>query len=74
MNEPQPPPKTISGLYEGVLVLFGPIVFIVLVVGIGAIGVFQQWLSFADYLGAVGAGAGLLTIGHGIHRVARGRG
>lgn len=60
---------------ELIAFVLGPCLFAVLVVG-GFAAVVFKWgdLGLADYIGAVSAGAGLLTVGHGIHRVARSQG
>jgi steroid 5-alpha reductase family enzyme len=66
--------KIMDGIAVVIAFLFGPVLFAVIVV-VGFLAVRYHWvdLSWADYLGAIGAGAGLLTVGHGIHRAARSR-
>jgi hypothetical protein len=57
---------------ERLTFLFGPVLFAVLVVG-GFAAVIADWhgVTFGDYLQAIAAGAGLVAVGHGIHRSAR---
>lgn len=52
----------------------GPCLFALLVFG-GFIAGMYEWhgMTFGDYVQAVAAGAGLLAIGHGIHRAERQR-
>jgi hypothetical protein len=57
---------------ERLTFLLGPGLFAVLVVG-GFIAGVNEWhgMTFGDYLQGVAAGAGLLAVGHGIHRAER---
>jgi hypothetical protein len=59
---------------ERLTLLLGPWLFAVLVVG-GFFAVVTEWhgTTFGDYVQAVAAGAGLLAVGHGIHRSERRR-
>jgi hypothetical protein len=59
---------------ERLTLWFGPVLFLVLAVGGFFAGV-AEWhgMSFGDYVQGVAAGAGLLAIGHGIHRAERQR-
>jgi uncharacterized membrane protein len=62
----------VDSFAERIAFILGPCLFAVLVV-VGFPAFVFHWggFSLADYFGAVGGGAGLLTIGHGIHRAAR---
>ena len=50
----------------------GPGVFVVIVL-VGVAGLIWDWdgLKLADFLAATAAGAGLLAVGHGLHRTSR---
>jgi hypothetical protein len=63
-----------SKLAEVMEFFLGPCLFLVLVVG-GYVAVVKEWhgLTIGDYLGAIGAGSGLLAVGHGIHHASRTR-
>jgi hypothetical protein len=55
--------------------LLGPCAFgVIVLLGVG--GLVWDWddLKLADFLAATGAGAGLLAVGHGLHRTSRMRG
>jgi hypothetical protein len=60
------------GPLEKLTFVLGPCLFLVVAVG-GLLAVVFDWdnLALGDYLQAVGAGAGLLAVGHGIHHAAR---
>jgi len=57
---------------EALTFALGPCLFAVIAVG-GLLAVVFKWdgLTLGDYLQAVAAGAGLLAVGHGIHRASR---
>jgi hypothetical protein len=63
-----------ADLIERLTLVLGPWLFGVLVVGGFFAGV-AEWhgMTFGDYIQAVAAGAGLLAVGHGIHRGERRR-
>jgi hypothetical protein len=57
---------------EMLTLVLGPCAFAVLVVA-GFVAVLADWhgITAGDYIQAVAAGAGLLAVGHGIHRRTR---
>jgi hypothetical protein len=59
---------------ERLTLVFGPCLFVALVLGGFAAGV-AEWhgMTFGNYMEAVAAGAGLLAVGHGIHHAERSR-
>ncbi|MET8310690.1 hypothetical protein [Micromonospora sp. NPDC005173] len=61
-----------ADLVERLTFLLGPGLFAALVIG-GFFAGLAEWhgMTFGDYLQWVAAGAGLLAVGHGIHRAER---
>ncbi len=61
-----------ASFVERLTLMLGPVLFALLVVG-GYIAAVNEWhkMTFGDYLQGVAAGAGLLAVGHGIHRSER---
>ena len=59
-------------LMEKFTFALGPFAFFVIVV-VGFFGLILDWddLKLADVLAAMAAGAGLLAVGHGLHRSSR---
>lgn len=52
--------------------VLGPCAFVAIVL-VGVAGLIWNWdnLKLADFLAAIAAGAGLLAVGHGLHRMSR---
>ncbi len=71
LKDPGPEVDRADGVERLTLVL-GPALFAIIVVG-GFIAAVTEWhgTTFGDYLQAVAAGAGLVAIGHSIHRGSR---
>jgi hypothetical protein len=61
-----------AGSAERLTLLLGPGLFLLFLVG-GLAAVIKEWhgMTFGDYMQGVAAGAGLLAVGHGIHRTER---